>query len=466
MKKSLIFAVILALLLPAAAFAATEFTLGGFIKMDSFWDSTQQGKNINGVISRNNINNGFHHGNLRFTAQGSRFNFTIKGPKVFGAQTTGFIEMDFDEINGANASASQVYTPRLRHAMFRLNWPDTELLMGQYWSTFCSWYAESTEDGPLQMTGTPTARLPQIRVTQKFLGDWSVMGLVGMANHDGDIGAGSTYSLNSTNGSAAETPQVQASLKYNHDWWGKAAYYGVPVPFTAQLSGGWQRNIARAQNIVGTPIDGTFNAGLGGRISNTYLDPWMAMGTLFIPVIPTHSANLAGTASILTQFWIGKGVEVFGFSGDDTSILKVNAFTPDQNAATNNTLFDIEMVNRWGGFVQGQYYFTNQWYANVAWGLTHTFGVEQTRANINGVNSQEYFYSNPNGQISSMNQFNATLWYRPVTALKFGLQYSFVQNNFWTRTNGAGANVVGPAATTLSNSGTAHRVEFAGYFYF
>ena len=30
------------------------------------------------------------------TAQGSRFNFTIKGPKLWGATTTGFIEMDFD----------------------------------------------------------------------------------------------------------------------------------------------------------------------------------------------------------------------------------------------------------------------------------------------------------------------------------------------------------------------------------
>ncbi len=38
----------------------------------------------------------FHHGRLKFTAQGSRFNFTIKGPKLWGAQTTGFIEMDFD----------------------------------------------------------------------------------------------------------------------------------------------------------------------------------------------------------------------------------------------------------------------------------------------------------------------------------------------------------------------------------
>ena len=66
-------------------------------------------------------------------------------------------------------TASNSYTPRLRHAMFRFNWPTSELMFGQYLSMFCEWYAESAEDGPMKMTGTPTARLAQIRFTQKFL---------------------------------------------------------------------------------------------------------------------------------------------------------------------------------------------------------------------------------------------------------------------------------------------------------
>ena len=52
----------------------------------------------------------------------------------------------------------------------------SELLFGQYFSMFSEWYAESAEDGPMQMTGTPTARLPQIRFTQTFLQDWTVAG--------------------------------------------------------------------------------------------------------------------------------------------------------------------------------------------------------------------------------------------------------------------------------------------------
>ena len=40
-KKTVLILVVLALLAPAGAMAATEFSLGGFIKLNTFWDSTQ-----------------------------------------------------------------------------------------------------------------------------------------------------------------------------------------------------------------------------------------------------------------------------------------------------------------------------------------------------------------------------------------------------------------------------------------
>ena len=67
----------------------------------------------------------------------------------------------------------------------------------------------------------------------------------------------------------------------------------------------------------------TFGAG-HVNVQNQYLNPWMLMGTLFIPVLPTHTANLAGTASILTQWWIGQGVEAFGFTGVGSNLYKLN----------------------------------------------------------------------------------------------------------------------------------------------
>ena len=195
MKKFIVIAVALALLVPSLAMAATEFSLGGFIKLDTMWDSDSgTGKNMNVLPARNNDPN-FKHGRLKFTAQGSRFSFTIKGPDLWGAKTTGFIEMDFDSAEApiANSSftSSNSYTPRLRHAMFRFNWPTSELLLGHYWSMFCEYYVESAEDGPLQMTGTPTHRLAQLRFTQTFSG-FTVAALVGDPSQARLPGAGTS----------------------------------------------------------------------------------------------------------------------------------------------------------------------------------------------------------------------------------------------------------------------------------
>ena len=201
------------------------------------------------------------HGRLNFTAQGSRFNFTIKGPMLWGAKTTGFIEMDFDSTDApiANSSftASNSYTPRLRHAMFRFNWPTSELLIGQYWSMFCEYYAESAEDGPLQMTGTPTAppgpgpvhpevpgRLDRGRPDRQSQRGQAPDGCHHPLWHRLAVGA-ATAAMN--NGQSAETPQLQGKIPYAHDFWGKAAYYGKPTPFTVQFVGGWQRNVIHAE---------------------------------------------------------------------------------------------------------------------------------------------------------------------------------------------------------------------------
>jgi len=460
MKKFIIFGVVLALLVPTMAMAATEFSLGGFIKMDMMWDSDNGvGKNMNVLPSRNNDTNA-KHGRLKFTAQGSRFNFTIKGPDLWGAKTSGFIEMDFDaaEVGTASAgfSASQSYTPRLRHAMFRFNWPTSELLFGQYFSMFCEWYAESAEDGPLQMTGTPTARMAQVRFTQTFLSDWTVAGLIGNPNQS-YLNSGTTaggYNSAVNNGQSAETPQIQGKIKYAHDFWGKAAYYGKPIPFTVQLVGGWQRSVMRSGSVTGTGFGE--QAGVTGTITNKnqYVNPWLAMGSVFIPVIPTSSANLAGTASILTQWWVGQGVEAFGFSGTSGSKYRFDGFFP------NTLLYDAELLNNFGGFVEGQYYFNNQWFVNALYALRKAFNVSRaTWLNTQTIAGREMAFNNAN-EPQTIQQMSATLWYRPIQAIKFGLQYSYLAASYFQM------NTTPTNSANTSRFGDNHRVEFVGFFYF
>jgi len=464
MKKFIIFGVVLALLVPSLAMAATEFSLGGFIKMDMMWDSDNGvGKNMNGLPGRNNDLNA-KHGRLKFTAQGSRFNLTIKGPDLWGAKTSGFIEMDFDSterpIVNTSFTQSNSFTPRMRHAMFRFNWPTSELLFGQYFSMFCEWYAESAEDGPLQMTGTPTARNAQVRFTQTFMSDWTVAASISdpnQANLNNTL-----YNANINNGQSAETPQLQGKIKYAHDFWGKAAYYGKPIPFTIQFVGGWQRNVAR-QGFYNTAAALGESAATVGAIynpDNQYLNPWMAMGSIFIPVIPTQSANLAGTASILTQWWIGQGVETFGFLGTSGAKFMFNGTA--WNGFTNLN-YEAKLLNKFGGFVEGQYYFNNQWFVNALYAVSKAYNVGRSRYQIgpiNGLGNMEMAYFNGN-EPQTIQQVSATLWYRPIQAIKFGLQYSYLSARYF-QMNGSPAGV----NQNTTNFGDNHRVEFVGFFYF
>jgi len=465
MKKTIIFALVLALVVPSIALAAADFSLGGFIKLDTFWDSSQEGKNMNGFIARNNDPN-FHHGRVKFTSQGSRFNLTIKGPKLFGATTTGFIEMDFDNAEagpnaaglhagGAATTASFSYTPRLRHAMFRFNWPETELLLGQYWSMLCEWWPETAQDGPFQATGIPTSRIPQIRVTQKFAGAFTVAALIGDATNNAGARA---FSANDTTGESGEMPQIQGKIAYEQDLWGKAAYYGKPTPFTVQLAAGMQRSDFRQNNalLANTFGENGFNL-IAVATNNRYLYPWIAMGSMFVPVIPTHSANLAGTAAFQTQWWIGTGVEAFGFAG-----LASNFF---HFSGSDNT-WDQELGKRFGGYAQLQYYFTNQWFINTAYAMSRSFGISpgQTDGNVPFAGQRSYAITGADAP-SYQHEFDLTLWYRPIQAIKFGIQYAYIRSN-WLQNRDAAGNFNAAAVGPTSKFGDAHRVEFVGFFYF
>jgi hypothetical protein len=456
-KKFIVLALAVALLVPATVNAATEFSLGGFIKLNTFWDSTQNNRNLTAPVRRDN-DPSFHHGQLFFGSSESRMNFTIKGPKVLGAVLTGFIEFDFDGTNATqpNAGVSNAAGMRLRHAMFRLNWPDTELLLGQYSSLFNTWSIDAAELSAFQMTGTATARLPQIRLTQKFLQDWTVFGFVGLPNN-ANLTNSNPYG-NSNNGMAAETPQLQGSIRYAHDWWGKGAYFGHPRPFTVQVTAGWQRNINRRRATDGFVGAAGTNFGLetfgqnnyanipvGSIVNQEFVNPWMVMGTLFIPVIPTHSPNLAGTAAILTQWFVGQGVEVFGVVGGSS-----NLYQFDYNSGGVN-YYDVTLLKRFGGVISANYYFTNQWYTNVAYGISKCFGVNTSVGNPRGQDALSA------DQFKTMQEVNATLWYRPVQALKVGLQYSFANTN-WFQKQTQGSNI--------SDLGSEQRVQFVGLFFF
>jgi hypothetical protein len=179
MKKIFLVALAVAVLfsLPLTAYGKADFELGGYIRMDAMWNS-QQGINyaLSNYSARNNVA-GANHGKFLMNANATRFNLTIKGPELWGSKITGFIEVDFDGGDGVVAGAPGIATAdssfnqaklRLRHAMFKMAWPDREIILGQFWSINSELIPETADSGAYCLYGATQLRNPQVRYTQKF----------------------------------------------------------------------------------------------------------------------------------------------------------------------------------------------------------------------------------------------------------------------------------------------------------
>ncbi|MFC2089563.1 hypothetical protein ACFLT1_02210 [Bacteroidota bacterium] len=153
-------------------------SFSGFVKNDFFWDSRQtvscrEGHFLLWPSPVNTDANGTDinaKSNFNFLALQSRLSAKISGPDAFGAHTSAIIEGDFFAQANDNINLF-----RLRHALIKLSWDNTELLTGQYWNPL---FVTACFPGTVSFnTGTPLqsfARNPQIRVTQS-IGNISIM---------------------------------------------------------------------------------------------------------------------------------------------------------------------------------------------------------------------------------------------------------------------------------------------------
>ena len=177
--------------------------LSGYIKSDFIFDTRQTFSSREGhflfwpLPVKNDVNDEDINAkpNFNFLALQSRLTLKVKGPDVFNAKSSGAVEGDF--FGQANDNINLF---RLRQAFVRLNWTNTELLLGQYWNpmfvTKCYPEVLSFNTGvPFQ----PFAQNPQIRLTQK-LGNINLL-FAALSQRDystkGPSGSGSEYLRNS-----------------------------------------------------------------------------------------------------------------------------------------------------------------------------------------------------------------------------------------------------------------------------
>lgn len=167
--------ILMAAALPMAVNAAnTEFSFGGFIKMDAMLSTYSNGDVIDGYgrdyYAPSQIVPGTEPDTteLDMTARNSRFNFKTVTETENGKSITSFIELDFSTTGGGNEVVSNSYVPRLRHAFVKYD----GLLVGQTWSNFMNVGAlPEVADfiGPSE--STVFIRQPQVRYT---MGDLAI----------------------------------------------------------------------------------------------------------------------------------------------------------------------------------------------------------------------------------------------------------------------------------------------------
>ncbi len=184
--------------------STSPFTFYGFVRSDAYYDSRQILELREGLLLLYPLNEKLDNNGLdinktpsyNFSPIGTRLGVKVKGPKTCGAETMGVIEAEF--FGNTNAT---INTLRLRHSYLKMNWTNTELLIGQTWHPF---FTEESIPGTVSFnTGAPFQpfnRSPQVRFTQKF-GKLSFQ-LAALSERDfastGPVGVSNTYMISAT----------------------------------------------------------------------------------------------------------------------------------------------------------------------------------------------------------------------------------------------------------------------------
>ena len=216
--RNLYFIITIIFLMTASVLKAQEeednqfgIKFSGFIKTDLFYDSRQTVAAREGhfllwptpeLLDRNNEDSNAG-GNFNMLALQTRLKGIVTGPDALGAKTSGIIEGAFFGVSNSGINGF-----RLRHAFMKLNWTNTELLVGQYWHPM---FVTANFPGTVSFnTGTPFqpfSRNPQVRLTHS-LGALKAMVAI-VSQRDFTSPGGSTALRNSGK------PDMQVQLMYH-----------------------------------------------------------------------------------------------------------------------------------------------------------------------------------------------------------------------------------------------------------
>jgi len=429
MKKTAFLLLALFLLIPAMSNAGSmssryDVTFGGFVKYDLGW--TSQNANADAVnASRSSSSTrsvlADEYGNTFMSGAETRFNFLVKGPDLWGAKTSAFIEGDFR----GTSTGNQYGGFQLRHAFMKMNWQSAELMIGQNWQQWGMPYYVPTVsilDYAQYMKGI---RTPQIAFRYFFTREFNAM--FGVTSATEAYGATRGYN----DGFARSSwPGLQGEVAYWTDRCGKIGPHNLKFA----LGGYYGKDNSSRQ---------TYQNATGNGYRDDTLNSWAVAFRYSVPIVPERQANKAMSVLLNGNFWVGQNLSGSGWLYDSN----YSSYQRPDGSYAAPTMFGLQ--------------------ANLSWWITNALQLNGNYGYLKH-NTSNYARNIDNagtlrtGQYNMTQSYGANLLWDANQAVRFGIQW--VRN--YTGYNGYGVPVTSTGAPLSVGTGNADRTGVADVYRF
>jgi hypothetical protein len=426
MKKLVLVMLALFLVIPVVSNAGSmtsryDVTFGGFVKFDLGW--TSQNSVADGVSAERSSSSSRamladDYGNTFMSGAETRFNFLIKGPDLWGAKTSAFIEGDFR----GTSTGNQYGGFQLRHAFMTLKWDSAELMMGQNWQQWGMPYYVPTVsilDFAQYMKGI---RTPQIALRYFFTKEFNAMfGLTSATEWSGFRAV-----RQSNDGFARSSwPGFQGEIAYWTDRCGKIG----PQNLKFALGGYYgQDNSTRLGYVNATATD----------YEKTNLDSWAVAFRYSVPIVPEKAGNKAMAVLLNGNFWVGQNLNGSGWLYDSN----YSSYLRPNNDYAAPTMFGLQ--------------------ANLSWWITNALHLNGNYGYLKH-NASDYARNAAVSTYNMTQSYGVNMLWDANQAIRFGIQWVRNYTGYNGYANPAGAVVVNGNA---DRTGVADVYRFGAWYFF
>jgi hypothetical protein len=270
-------------LLTAQVSSTLKFS--GFVRNDFFYNSRQNLEGIDGTFQyfpkpiENDPITGIDKNNVpqsEMLSIASRLILDVIGAPIFGAKSYAKIEADFAGFGTNN------YVLRIRQAFTKLNWDQTELLVGQTWHPLFGTVVPTTPSLNAGSPFQPFNRSPQIRLKYDLSKEFSITaaGIYQMQYLSyGPLGASNTYLKNAilpdfflgteyktanwTSGIGADVKTIKPSVEKITSLSAVAYTQYVHLKFQFKAKAFWGENMSDLQMPWGYGVTDSINGNTG-----------------------------------------------------------------------------------------------------------------------------------------------------------------------------------------------------------